>query len=861
MISVLLLSHSDAISQSDILHFENSSLEQVVKSIEAETEYVFNYDPKALREYNFSGQIAINHLGTELVRLFYYSPYIFDIESNTIVVYKDEKKRVRLCGTIRDALTKEPLVAATISAQDLAVGIQSGLSGFFDLDLDCYKGQIIEVSYVGFQNQQFVVQEFSSDDCLDIYMDYDDNLLKDDIVIKDYVFDGVTEGSTYGSLSLDYTKITQNHSTVEHDILKSVQLLPGITSLDDSAANLQIRGSSPGQNLVLWEGAPLYNVGHIFGMISSINPFIVSNIQVFKGAHSPQYDNRVGGIIDVSLSDVPTDKVQGSIGTTLTEAHANLEIPIIKEKLGFEIAGRRNFSDLYSSEALQNYTNKVFQFTLIDDFENSDDSESLNTNQSLNYYDYSAKLLYNPSERLAINCGVFKSHQDFNFSFSFDGDPFLSSDNVVVDTEVISGEAKFSINQHWESTLSIYHSEYGNLNRREETEGGQFLRENEQRNSIEEQSVTFANALRIAPNVTFGVGYEYNKKALELRLAEGTNIDPMLIPFGIQTAGFHNAFQSVHLNLAKLKVEIGNRSSYIIKKSAWAHSPRMNVQFVLNDAFKLKGDAGIYHQFISQLFTLGDQQIQVDNPLWILDGTSTNLSQRGNKIALGLVFQKDGWLIDIEGYYSKTDSINTISPLFAPLSDELEFSKGSSTVRGLDILLKKQFSKVNAWFNYSLGKARYDFLDIDQFSFPAPNDIRHNLSVLITCKLNRLHLSMNTRYHSGMPFTKPELEPNLDDPNPDPGFAYFLDYNAYNAERLEHYVRLDVNAAYRFELGRRQKLQCEISTSLINVFNQKNVFAREFFINYDENTDIYNLASIDKELLPITPLLLLRCSW
>ena len=115
------------------------------------------------------------------------------------------------------------------------------------------------------------------------------------MVVKDYILDGVTEGDAYSSVNLNYDQITNWQTNVEQDLFKTVQLIPGINSVDESATNLSIRGSSADQNLLIWEGAKLYEPGHLFGMISAVNPFVVHQMKVYKGVFEPKYDNVVGG--------------------------------------------------------------------------------------------------------------------------------------------------------------------------------------------------------------------------------------------------------------------------------------------------------------------------------------------------------------------------------------------------------------------------------------------------------------------------------------------------------------------------------------------------------------------------------------
>lgn len=847
--------------QSLNLPFKNSSLNDVIKDIEQNSEYIFNYDPDLLNEYFFTGKIYYDNLELSLSEVLFESPYTFEITDNTILVYRADPMKYIVCGYVKEASSSEPLIAANIKAIGTIKGTQSDLNGFFEFELVAEKNQKIAISYIGYETITFNISSVLENDCPTYFLDIDQDLLSGEIIISDYILDGISQGDGYGSFEMDFNQLSKNHSSVEHDILKTAQLLPGVNSIDDSATNLQIRGSSPGQNLILWESVPLYNAGHIFGMISAINPFTVDDVSIYKGAHHPKYDNRVGGIVDISLSDELTTGFHGSIGTTFTELHSNLSIPIVNERLKIELAGRKNINGIYKSPAIQSYTDKVFQFSIIDEQAREPESAQIKTNQTLNYHDWNAKILFRPIDRLNINCGMYNNFQDFSYSFSFEGDPFLSEDKINIETNIFNVEADLEITKKWSTKFSFYNSTYGNNYKQEEFESDVQIYFNEQINNIKESSFSFSNDLNILPYLKLNLGYEYNTKEVELDLGNEINFDAEFVPIGVEKAHFQNIFQSLNYSKNKLQIALGNRSTHYREQNKWVHSPRINLQYSINKHLKMKADAGIYHQFISQLTNIGLDQIKVDNPLWILNSTDLLLSQKANKVAAGFVFHKNKWLIDVDAYHNQTDGLSTLTPLLGVLSSENGFSKGSSITKGIDVLIKKRWSGLNTWLNYSLGNIAYNFTDISENTLIAPNDIRHNLSLIASYKYKDFQFAINTNYHSGLPYSRPDLVFNEEDPDAEPPFLYFLEYENYNNYRLSKYLRFDLNLSYRFKFKSAPNLRSEISFTLINVLNRNNVVAREYYLVYDDETSDYSLASIQKVLLDRTPLLLFRFYW
>lgn len=838
-------------------------LQAAIESFENSTDYIFNYDPVLLNGFMCDGNVEpSDSIHLFLDQLFYDSPFSYELNDQTVIVFMPKPTYYRICGTLLDELSQEPLVAANISVLDTTIGSQTDLLGFFDFEYFGFKNQEIEIRYLGYQPIRFSVQDLKDKGCPSWDMKIDQNLLGSEIIIRDYLIEGISIGEVYGGFSLDFDQLSKSHSNIEHDLLKTAQLLPGINSIDDSATNLQVRGSNPGQNLVLWEGAPLYNAGHVFGMISAINPFSVEQVNIYKGAYHPKYDNRVGGILDISLADDLATRFHGSVGSTLTELHGNLTIPVIKEKLTIEIAGRHSINEFLNSPTLQSYTDKVFQFSTIDEQKDLADTEGFTADQSLSFSDWNAKLLYRPTEKLKINAGIYRNTQDFNYSFLNKEINYLTEDLINLNTQIISFDSEYKLTNKWTSKLSFYQSSYENNYDKMASENSTEIIRNDQLNQIMERSITWSNNFSTGENSNLNIGYENNAKEVILDLGDDLDFDPEFVPIEKENASFHNLFQAYNYNKNRLQIDAGNRSSYYQDAKKWFHSPRINVQYGITKNLKVKADGGIYHQFISQLTNVGADQIKVDNPLWILNSSSRSLSQKANKIAAGIIYKKDQWLVDLDFYQSNISNISTVGPQFGIISELSGFSEGNSKVLGMDFLLKKSWSSgINTWLSYTLGSTRYTFPEFGGVTFAAPNDIRHNLNLAGSYTRRSFQMSFNAKYHSGLPYTLSRLALNEEDPDAEPPFLYLLDYDLPNQERLDFYLRMDINISYSFNVKPVQDSKIEISCSLLNIFNRTNFVAREYYLDYDDSTDIYKASYIQKALLNRTALLLFRFHW
>lgn len=856
---LILLQSSLLFCQKTEVSFIDTDLAIIIKQIEDQSDFVFNYDPSLLSSYSFTGELQINNPQECIEKILYDSPFDFEINAKNILVYQPDPVDFKICGIVLDASTKTPLLFANILADKTNQGSQTGENGYFEMTIKGYKNQRVSISYIGYQPITYQLQQWAIEDCMTINLSVDEQLWKGEIIVTDYLIDGIAEGQDYGGYQLNYHQLATHHSTVEHDILKTAQLLPGITSLDESATYLQIRGSALDQNLILWEGATIYQSGHLFGMISAINPFSINEVNVFKGTYNPKYDNRVGGIIDISLVDSIQSDIHGSAGMTLTEAHINLETPLVTNKLSILLSGRHSINKLFNSPSLQSYTDKVFQFSKIDDLSEFTEDGSFKVEQVLNFYDWNTKVLYQPTDRLFVTVGLYKNNQAFEYNLSSPTDPFQTFDKINANSTAMQTKIDWEIDDKWTTSLAFLQSKYTNEFDYKEEENGIFLKEYFQFNNINDQSILLSTTYSHSTNLTFDFGYDKNVKQVNYNVINESVYEPDFEEKNFEKGSFHNFFASSKIQKPKYSFNGGLRVTYYEEGKKWLSSPRFNFQYAINPQLKLKTEAGIFHQFVSQLRNFGSNAVIADNPLWIINFSESDLSQRAKKMAAGLIYEQGGLLVDVEGYFNTIEGLSSLSPVFNTI-EKIAFARGNSTAVGLDVLVKKRWANFNTWVNYSLGKITYLFPEIEETSFFAPNDIRHNLSLVSSYTYKDLQVTLNNSYHSGLPFTRPSGLTNIYD-EVDEEFFYYIDFSAINNDRLRPYFRTDLSINYRPVFKKRSDLKAEFSFSLLNVFNRKNVFAREYYIDYGEGSETPTLAFIQKALLQTTPLILVRMHW
>jgi hypothetical protein len=854
MIFFLFLTFSPPVfSQNFQPSFSNQNLPDILQQIEKTTGLIFNYNPEKLAEYSYSGKLNLSRPSLFLKELLYKTPFTFELTDNSILLFLEEPKEYRICGNLKDANDEFPLSFANIFAENGINGVQSDEEGFFDFSFLTYKNQLITISYIGYESKIFLAQEFNQNTCEDIFLKLDDDLLGSEIIVTDYLLTGIEEGEEYGSVNMNYNQLSNTHTNIEQDILKIAQLIPGIISLDESATNIQIRGGTTDQNLILWEGATLYDPGHFFGMISAINPFIVEDVKIFKGVFDPKYDNRVGGIIDMSLSDSVAQKISGGIGTTFSEAHAFLEIPIVKNRLSILASGRNTLNTVWQTPTLSRYSVKVFQESKVTD------TEEPETNQTLDFYDWNTKVLFRPIDRMLIKGGFFQSSNEYKFDVPFFDDEFSSIDDVKFSSKAMNLSGEFDLSENWKTDLAYTQSEYRNEYQFLLTENdiNDDIESNNVFNDIKDQTFSFSNDLSFNSDWDFQFGYEFNKKAVNFNIEYLSEFEEDFEDFNFVEGRFHNIFSSFQYQKEQLQINGGLRATYYEELDTLAFSPRINVQFALNEALKLKFSAGILQQYISQLREFGDIDLGINNPVWVLNESESEDFQEAQKISGGFVFRKDGWLLDIEGYFNKTEGLNTINPLFGKDVGVPDFAFGSSTAKGVDFLLKKRWGGFHSWLNYAISEVNFTFPDITENPFPASNDLRHNLNFINSYNWKNWNFSVSYQYRPGLRYSRPiGILLNFEDIE-DP--FYEIIYGALNAQKLNDYSRLDLGIFYKkvFDSG----VKTELAFSIINLLNRDNQFSRNYYLNDLDNDEEPELFSVDKFMLKRTPQILIRLWW
>lgn len=846
--------------------YQGLALKEVLQDLESKLNVTFSFAENAIA----GKQVTVVNSSITQSELFsdlgVQTGLVFETISENQVIIRVPSTKVNVCGNLFDGGTNTPLPFATVLLEGTSTGVTTDENGFFEIP-NVEQEQNIILQYVGFRDKILKAKAYASDECRNISLVPELQTLKE-VVVLAYLTQGIDK-NTDGSLTLNNAKQGILPGLVEPDVFQSIQLIPGITSLDESASGIQIRGGSPDQNLIYFDGIKMYNTGHFFGMISAINPYITESARIYKGGASPEYGDRISGVIDISSeTDVPL-KTNGGLGVNGTHADGFLKAAL-SEKVGLVLSGRRSYTDVLETPTYTALSEKVFQNTkvvtniggqVVEDDE--DDPSEILGGDTFFFYDGSAKLLFQPSKNDNIYLSGLFTNNDLDF-FSRD-DEDITQDKLVVKNEGASFNWNGTKNGKWHHSLKAYYSNFDSEYNNVITQELQEEESNFRKNTVKDYGLDVNLGYDITPEQSLMIGYQYSNLDVFFELfrdeAGDADIEPEDdedIPLPEETRDFNverrnsNQSHAVYGSYTyspnnKGFVSLGLRGSHYSLVDQVYLEPRINAEYPVSPIFRLKGTAERRYQPVSQLIEFEDTQLRLENNIWTLsDGDEIPILE-STQFSGGFLIDVDGWTFDVDGYTKHIKGLTSFTNGFTNAAEEL--SQGESDVLGVDVLLRKKVKDYRIWLGYTFNNVEYTFEEIQLASFPGNNDITHNFRFSNTLDIKHWELSLGWTYRTGTPFSPVD---NFSSVTGD------IDFGAVNSERLPNYHRLDASLLYKFGNLTGEGFHGTLGVSFQNLYNRQ--IPISVFYRVDENleTNELELNQIEQLSLGFTPNLTLR---
>ncbi|MCA0154433.1 TonB-dependent receptor [Winogradskyella vincentii] len=822
-----------------IIHAQNNRsvlLVDYVKEIEQAFDVKFSYSVNEVSTVEIERPINVTELKAIINYLNDNTLLKFSFINERYITISTLNKTISICGLV---ITKDedlPLMGATASISNTNIGAITSSDGLFYLS-HIPVDAIVNISYLGYETKSLGVTALRGEsNCQNIILNPKEQQLNE-ILITKFLTTGLQKRRD-GSTQLNSAKFGILPGLTEPDILQSIQALPGVESIDESISNINVRGGTNDQNLMLWNNIKMYHTGHFFGLISAYNPYLTDEVVVAKNGTSSEFSDGVSSTVNMNSKHEVSTKINGGVGANLLHADGYIEMPV-NDKLGIQLSARRSYTDYFTTPTYDNYFNRSFQDSEITT--NSDNINESDRDSEFYFYDYSAQILYqiNPKHRIKTNLIGINNNLNYHESFT-DSDNNVQSKTSSLKQQNLGfgGEWDAKWSQKFSTNLSSYYSKYN-------VDAVDFRIETDQKltqsNEVLETGIKLNTNYKISDKLKLLNGYQFTEVGI---LNETTVSAPSLTRTKKDVLLNHALFSELEYSSNTTYLRLGVRGNYFEKFDKLIIEPRLNFRRQLLKRLALKIQGEFKNQSATQVIDFQDDFLGVENRRWILANNETIPISESKQASMGLEYDKNNLLIDIEGFYKTVDGITVSNQGFY---NNFQFLNaiGGYEVKGLEFLANKTGNYYSVWVSYTYSINDYEFNSLTPSFFPNNVDIRHSVAGAVNLDvLDNVKVSLGGMYRSGRPFTRPvEGNETLQDGN-----NTFVNYDSPNAENLDYFMRLDGSLSYRFNIS--NNVNTILRVGVINILDRKNTINKYYEV--DPN-DANNAIEIENKSLGLTP--------
>ncbi|WP_289055607.1 TonB-dependent receptor [Carboxylicivirga marina] len=739
------------------------------------------------------------------------------------------QNKFTISGEVTDAETGEALIGVTIYTADKTVGTMTNTYGFYSLTLPEGE-QTVLYSFVGYQTQQRDIK-LTANQSIKIQLAVNETALNEVVVSAEKKDKNIAATQMTGE-KLDMKTIDKLPVLFgERDVLKTIQLLPGISTVSEGGNGFSVRGGSIDQNLILLDEAPVYSASHLMGFFSVFNADAIKGMTVYKSGIPANYGGRAASVLDITMRDGNMKKFQGSGGIGLLASRLTLEGPIIEDKMSFIVSGRRSYADLIAKGANQiddgtqmyfydlnaklnwkiNDNNRLFLSGYFgkDDFGFED--------MGMDWGNTTATLRWNHlfSSQLFSNTTALYSEYDYGFNF---GDRGSMSSGI----KDVSLKQDFTWYANPQNTMkyglnATYHTFYP----------GEFLFED---NSISDIKVPEKQALESSLYIS-----NEQKIGTKLTLDYGVRAS-MFNQFG---PGENITYDDDNNIIDKAYFDKGD-----VMQTFYGVEPRLGLNYRFNTKSSFKAS---YNRMVQYLHLMSNSTSGQPTDTWM--PSSFNIEPTiVNQYSVGFFrnFMDNAFEFSAETYYKTLNNISDYKDgTQVMLNENIEsyVLQGEGRSYGLELYLKKKYGDFTGWVSYTLSNTDNKIEGINNGDwYDSSYDKTHDVSIVTSYQFTeRVSISANWIFYTGNAVTFPSGKYEFDGNQ----VPYYTERNGY---RMPDYHRLDLNI--HLEGKGNKRINSSWDFSLYNLYNQMNAYT----INFRENETNPNVTEAVKlSLFGIVP--------
>ncbi|MFT4032869.1 MAG: TonB-dependent receptor [Siphonobacter sp.] len=734
-----------------------------------------------------------------------------------------------VAGYVKDAANGEGLIGVSVYVKELATGITTNSYGFYSLTLPRGNYTLI-FTFVGYQRLQQPITLGVEEAKLNAEMKETGVQLKD-VVVSAQQADENVKSVEMSVNKIDMKTIRQMPALLgEVDLVRSIQLLPGVSTVGEGASGFNVRGGDVGQNLVLLDEAPVYNSSHLFGFFSVFNPDAVKDVKLVKGGIPANYGGRISSILDVRMKEGNTKKEEIDGGIGLIFSRLTYSRPVLKGKGSFVVAARRSYIDILAKPFLTgDLKGAVFNFydlTAKANYQLNDKNtfylsgyfgrDNFGASQfGFNWGNGTVSARWNHifSNKLFLNTTTYYSNYKYSLGTKSDDsqDGFKWNSNIIS----TSGKADFTyfLTPTNQLTFGVQYIHYTSApGRATAISAGETTDISLQRRYGDESALYLANEQRMGTRLTLQYGIRYS---IFRSLGPGD-----IIQYQETTPGDRKdpILPATHIESGVIK-SYGN----------WEPRFSANIAITPKSSVKLS-----YNRMAQYLHLLSNTAASSPLDVWTMS-SYTIKPELADQVALGWFqnFRDNAYEFSVEGYYKKlSNQIDYVRHSDLLLNQYLEgdLLYGKGRAYGAEFYLKKNKGFLTGWISYTLSRTERLIEGINNNDwFPTRFDKTHNLTAVGIYQLNdRISLSANVAVASGTPATYPTSRFEYQ--------GYVIannDYDVRNSSRIPWYHRLDLAVTRKARKKLFGKGNAEWVYSIYNVYARRNPFSVYIRTNSD----------------------------
>lgn len=832
------------------LNMQKASVREILDEIQKQTGVTFSYESSLLSglpktTFRADGEA----LEDCLTRLFVNLPVVYKM-TGKIVVLKRKPKQVTVSGFVRDKRSAESLIGASVYEAHSRVGTASNNFGFFSLTLP--GGDItVRASYIGYTSRLYNFSDLDRDTVLTIELD-PSAFLQEVVVTGQSTSKQSVLSTQMGALEINQQTIRSTPVMFgEADIIKTLQLTPGVSSGTEGTAGMYVRGGNVDENLFLIDGNPVYQINHIGGIFSAFNPEAISGMDFFKSGFPSRYGGRLSSVVDVHMKEGNMKEYHGSATIGLISGNLNFEGPIVKDRTSFNISLRRTWLDVLSAPALA-IANKITK------------KDGTRTRARYAFHDLNLKLnhifndrsrmyfsLYNGNDVLKGGTTDFPSQYDAEKDYNYDTDVSLRWGNIMATagwTYVFNNRlfGKFS------GVFTRYNSKLRSSDHDIEGKEGdedyyERFSENSTKNGITDLGLrtSFDYLPASSHHIRFGGDYlvhrfrpEYNHSSAFDKSQDF--ISEINKEYANDLLWGHEAgvFAEDDWSLSpSVRVNAGLRLSLfnVQGKTYTGLEPRVSFRWLLDKNLSFKASYSRMNQYVH---LISNSFISLPTDAW-MPVTRKLKPLLSDQVSAGFYYDLNKtYSFSVEGYYKTMENLleyrdgHTFTPSYLNWENKLTTGEGRSY--GAEFMVRKETGRTTGWIGYGLSWAdrQFDELNLGK-RYPARFDNRHKLNIVVMHKISpKVEISAAWSYASGNHVTL-SLENYLE--NGSPNYVHSDGYNmpysgSWGIDYYEGRNNYQLPAYHRLDLGikiyrPKKKGRMGIWTvSIYNVYSRMNPF-------------------------------------